>query len=441
MLTLEEPEVRKIDADFPEPLRFLFAHHRYKVARGGRGSGKSWGFARALLLIGTGTLATWEGPKRILCARETQKSIADSVHKLLGDQVETMGLGGVYEVGQSFIRGRNGTEFLFAGLRHNVANIKSLESCDIVWVEEGQGVSKDSWDTLIPTIRKAGSEIWVSYNPVLETDDTHKRFALNPPPNAKVVEVNWTDNPWFPEELRIEANYLRETNPAEYDHIYGGKCRSSVDGAIYGAEMGAAIAQGRITSVPYDRTRPVDTFWDLGFGDTNAIWFAQSLPNGTYRVIDYLENRGQRLEWYLIQMQQRGYLYGIDWLPHDGVDAIIHTKLAGDKSRSIEMLMRAAGRNVRIAPKLHVASGINAVRSILPNCWFDEKKCTDGLQGLRHYQWGPISSSGVERREPLHNWASHPADAFRTLALCIQQPRVTPQPAKPRQHVPITTWS
>ena len=435
MLTLEEPEIQKIDADFPEKLRFLFEPARYKVARGGRGGGKSWSFARALLLQGV------QRPLRILCARETQKSIADSVHKLLGDQVKALKLAGCYNVGQSFIRGSNGTEFLFAGLRHNVANIKSLESCDIVWIEEAQTVSKESWDTLIPTIRKDGSEIWVSYNPILETDETHKRFALSPPPGAKVVEINWSDNPWFPDVLRIEAEYLRETNPAEYAHIYGGQCKSAIDGAIYGEEMKRAAAEGRIASVPYDRTRPVDTFWDLGYGDTNCIWFAQAMPNGTYRIIDYLENKGQTIEWYVIQLQQRGYLYGIDWLPHDGVDAIIHARLAGDKSRSIEMLMRAAGRNVRVAPKLHVASGINAARTILGQCWFDEKKCADGLQGLRHYQWGPISSNGVERREPLHNWASHPADAFRTLAVSIQQPRVAAPPAPPKKHVPITTWS
>src|SRR6185312_6272969 len=131
-------------ADFPEPLEFLFEPHRYKGIRGGRGKGASWGIARALLIL------AGMKPLRVLCARETQKSIQDSVHALLGDQVKALGLQDAYDVQQSTILGRNGSEFIFAGLRHNVNNIKSVEGCDIVWVEEAQSVSKNSWDTLIP---------------------------------------------------------------------------------------------------------------------------------------------------------------------------------------------------------------------------------------------------------------------------------------------------
>lgn len=405
-------------AEFPDKLQFLFEPHRYKVPWGGRGGTKSWAIARALLILGA------QNPLRILCTRETQKSIADSVHKLLSDQIVLLGLQDFYTIEKARIIGRGETEFIFAGLRHNVNNIKSVEACDIVWVEEAQSVSKQSWAVLIPTIRKEGSEIWVSFNPDLATDDTYKRFVLNPPPNAKVVKVGWQDNPWFPEVLRIEMEYLREKDPAAYDHIWEGNCVSALEGAIYAAEIKVAEAEGRITTVSYDRTRPVDTFWDLGFGDLTSIWFAQSLPSGQFRLIDYLEDRGKTIEHYIIQLQNRGYMYGVDWLPHDAVDTIIHAKLAGsgDRSRSIEMLMRAAGRKVRIAPKMHVMTGINAARTIFPQCWFDAEKCADGLQALRHYQWGPISLSGVEKREPLHNWASHGSDGFRTMAVTIKQP-------------------
>ena len=416
-------------AEFPKALEFLFVKHRYKGVRGGRGKGASWGVARALLTIGTGKVPGYEGPRRILCARETQKSIADSVHTLLSDQIKAMGMQAHYEVQQNTILGRNGTEFIFAGLRHNINNIKSVEGCDIVWVEEAQSVSKNSWDTLIPTIRKEGSEIWASWNDILETDDTYVRFVLNQPPGAVIKKLTYRDNPWFPDVLRIEMEHLRETDEAAYRHVWEGECKSAVEGAVYAAEIAQATTQGRITTVSYDRTKPVHTVWDLGYGDATAIWFVQTV-NGWYHLIDYIEDNGRTIEWYLIQLQQKGYVYGNDWLPHDGVDTIIHQKLGGgDRSRSIEMIMRGAGRQVRIVPKMLVTDGINAARTIFPQCRFDSVKCYEGLRALRMYQWGPPSPSGVLKREPLHDAASHGADAFRGIATAIQHEKAPP-PAK-----------
>lgn len=409
-------------AEFPEKLQFLFSPARYKVGWGGRGGCKSWGFARALLTMSA------DRPLRILCAREIQKSISDSVHTLLKDQITALGYSGFYEPQETVINGSNGSEFLFAGLRHNIASLKSVEGVDIVWVEEAQTVSKASWDVLIPTIRKAGSEIWVSFNPELETDDTYKRFILNPPPGAVVQKLTWRDNPWFPEVLEIERKHLLATDPESYQHVWEGACKSAITGAIYAEEIKQAQADGRITRVSYDRTRPVHTFWDLGFGDTTAIWFAQALPDGSFRLIDYLEDRGKTIEHYVIQLQNRQYMYGVDWLPFDGVDTIIHSNLAGgDKSRSIEQLLRAAGRNVRIAAKMHINSGINAARTVFPQCWFDSEKCADGLQSLRHYQWAPDTTAGVEAKKPLHNGASHGSDAFRVLAVSLKTPEIERQ--------------
>jgi len=177
-------------AQFPKKLEFLFEPSRIKAIYGGRGSGKSWGVARALLIMGANK------PLRILCAREVQKSIKQSVHTLLSDQIQALGLGAFYEILEAEIRGQNGTLFSFAGLATNtVESIKSFEGCDIAWVEEAQTVSKRSWDILIPTIRKPASEIWVTFNPDVDTDDTYQRFVVNPPEFAKVVKVNWSDNP------------------------------------------------------------------------------------------------------------------------------------------------------------------------------------------------------------------------------------------------------
>ena len=421
-------------APIPEKLEFLINRGaRFKSPWGGRAGLKSWSCARAALIIGR------NHPIRVGCAREIQSSIRDSVHQLLRDQIALLGMDGWWNVTDNSITGPNGTSFAFVGLRHNVQSIKSMEGVDVFWIEEAQSVSQESWDTVEPTIfRKRGAEIWASWNPMLETDPTYKKFIVNPPPDAIVVKTSWRDNPWLPDDLRVQMEHLKATDPAAYAHVWEGECRSSVEGAVYGEELREAEKQGRITSVAVDRTRAVDTFWDLGYGDSTAIWLAQALESGQIRVVDYLENRGKTLEWYVIQLQQKGYVYGTDYLPHDGVDALLHTRLGGgDRSRSPEQLLRAAGRNVRIVPKMHVASGINAMRTILPNCWFDRERCADGLMALRHYQWGPASVAGIERREPLHDWSSHAADAARTMAVSIRYPEARTERRDPRMY---GTW-
>jgi phage terminase large subunit len=400
----------KVVADFPEKLGFLFEPHRYKVAYGGRGGAKSWGFARALLILGM------QKPLRILCARETQKSIADSVHKLLGDQIEALGLGGRYTVLKHTIIGSNGTEFIFAGIKQNVSNMKSYEGCDIAWVEEAASVSKNSWNVLIPTIRKDGSEIWVSYNPELESDETHQRFVIHPPAVGKVVKISWRDNPWVPGVLLQEMKELKERDEASYEHVYEGSCKQTVDGAIYRNELLAAEREGRLTRVPYDPIHPVHTFWDLGFGDNTSIWFAQSMPF-EFRILEHISASLQPLQYYVKQLQERPYAYGTHWLPHDGKAHELGT------GRSIEEQLKSifGAGNVRCTPRLSVVDGIAATRAIFGRCWFDKEKCADGIQSLRHYRYERDENLGAFKREPLHDWASHDADAFRTLAVAIKE--------------------
>lgn len=417
-------ETLTVQAEYPEAMLFLLDPAPYKVVYGGRGGLKSWTFAQALLSLGA------QKPLRILCTRETQRSIADSVHALLSDWIKRMKIQDLYTIQKATIFGKNGTSFIFAGLKE-IDSIKSAEGIDICWVEEAQNVSARSWEKLIPTIRKKGAEIWISFNPELDTDETFRRFVLNPPSGAIVRKTTWRDNPWF-FETRMPADMedLRRQDHAAYLNVWEGNTRSSVSGAVYQDEISLTEAESRICSVVYDRSRPVDTFWDLGFGDETAIWFAQVI-NGRYNVIDYLQAHGKTIEYYLIALQTRGYVYRADWLPHDGVDTIIHARLAGDRSQSVEQVMRNAGRNVRIVPKMHVNTGILAVRRIFPNCWFDEEKCRDGLKALKSYQWGPESASGIVKREPLHDWASHAADAFRSLA--IVHPMEPFRPVKPKK--------
>lgn len=200
---------------------------RYKVVYGGRGSGKSYAFADVCLIKAI------QKQIRILCARQLQTSIRDSVHKLLCDRIFALGLEEWFYITRESIRCKNGSEFIFKGIQNNVMEIKSMEGVDICWVEEAQSVSDESWEVLIPTIRKEGSEIWVSFNPDREDDSTYKRFVKNPPDNCKTVLVNYNDNPYFPETLRKEMEYCKRIDYPKYEHIWLGKTIMETEAQIF----------------------------------------------------------------------------------------------------------------------------------------------------------------------------------------------------------------
>jgi len=399
------------NAQFPVKMASLFDQARYKIYYGGRGAGKSHSAAKALLILGA------RSPIRVLCAREFQTSIKDSVHKLLCDQIELMNMHSIYEITQNSIRGKNGSEFAFVGLKNNVANVKSYEGIDICWVEEAQTVSRMSWNTLIPTIRKEGSEIWVTFNPELETDETYQRFVLRPPEGAVVQKINWNDNPWFPEVLALEKDALKSRDPSAYQTVWEGLCRLTVDGAIFANEMQVAELDGRITKVAYDATKPVHAIFDLGWADSTAIWFLQFVGMET-RLIRYHEDSQKTISHYLALMQTYGYMYDTLWLPHDA-----QNKTLASNGKSIEEIVRAAGYKTRIIERTPVADSINAARTIFRNCWFDRENCYDGLQCLRHYRYDVDPETGQFSRQPLHDIYSHGADAFRYIGLMINEPK------------------
>ncbi len=243
---------------FPEVMRpVLLQPARYKVLRGGRGSGKSWGVAEVLVVLASLI------PLRVLCARELQISIADSVHRLLCDWIDRKGLQSRYVITNTSIScPSTGSLFIFKGLKHNISEIKSMEGIDICWVEEAQRVSESSWETLIPTIRKEGSEIWITFNPDSEDDPTWLRFVANPPPSCLSAEVNYIHNQHFPETLRAEMEHLMRVDYEAYLHVWMGqpKGRSKAqvlfgkwrvdrwdspppgaDGPYYGADWGFSV--------------------------------------------------------------------------------------------------------------------------------------------------------------------------------------------------------
>ncbi len=388
---------------------------RYKVFFGGRGGGKSHSTAKCLLLLGI------EKKLRILCLREFQSSMRDSVHKLLCDQIELMHLRDYYEIQQNIIIGSNGTEITFEGLRHNTNKIRSQEGADIAWVEEAQTVSKLSWDILIPTIRKDDSEIWITFNPELDTDETYKRFVINPPKGAIVRKINWDQNPWFPQVLKDEMEHLKNQDYDAYLNVWEGHCKQALEGAIYAKELREAQFAGRITKVPYSASKPVEVFFDLGWSDNTSLWFVQRI-GFELRVIKSYQNRHETLQHYLQYIQSQKYIIGTLWLPHDARAKQLGTGM------SIEEMAKASGYNVRITPMLSIEDGINALRTVFPTMYFDEENCADGLQALRHYRYKVDSLTGQFSREPLHDENSNYADSARYIAVSMHEPKVRKVP-------------
>lgn len=415
----------EVDAWFPPKLEPLFTPKRYKVLYGGRGGAKSWGIARALLIQGV------QRPIRILCAREVQKSIQDSVYQLLIDQIAELHLSAFYQATLSEIRGANGTKFIFAGLQHNVDSIKSKEGIDIVWCEEAQTITKSSWDKLIPTIRKENSEIWVSFNPELDTDETYKRFVLQPPTNSTVIKVNWQDNPWFPEVLRQEKDDLQVRDTDAYLNIWEGHCRQALEGAIYANELRAATQEKRITRVPYDPLQPVSVFCDLGWADSTSLWYAQRV-GFEFRLIEAYQSSQKPWDHYLKHIQSRGYVIGTLWLPHDAKAKSLAT------GRTIQEITMASGFRTEITPNISIEDGINALRTVFKDCWFDAEKCADGLQALRRYRYDVDPDTKQYSRKPLHDDASHYADAARYFAVAMRDGKVK-KPTLPKMVAPGAT--
>lgn len=405
--------------NFPsDKFKCLFSDKRYIVLYGGRGAAKSWSIARALLIRGT------QKPMLILCAREVQKSIQDSVHRLLSAQIIDMGLQDFYEIQQARIIGRNGTEFVFAGLRHNINSIKSFEGADVVWVEEAQSTSKHSWDVLIPTIRKEGSQIIVSYNPDLEDDDTHQRFVINSPPDSHVEKVGWQDNKHFPAVLKMEMESLKERDYQAYMNVWEGHCRRTVEGAVFSDELDRIEDSGRITRIVPKEGVPVHTFWDLGQSDNTAIWFMQQIGM-EYWLIDYYQNNAHKMPHYLRILAERGYLYGTHYLPHDAA----HDQLAAGST--IEAQVRDAlrdnhklGDGVKIVPRItKKALAIDAARNIMDRCIFDKDNTDEGIKCLRRYRYAQNLETGKVSKEPVHDIWSHGTDAFLTMAQHYVKPQ------------------
>lgn len=209
----------------------MTSEERYQVCYGGRGSSKSWGFATKAILRAINS------ETRFLCAREYQNSIADSVHRLLEDTIYRYGLKKFFTITRTSIRCVNSSEFIFKGIRKNVEEIKSMEGIDVCWITEAAKVSANSWDILIPTIRKENSQIWLDFNPDLKEDETFQRFIINKRDNSTVVKMNYLENPFLPSTLIEEAEYCRTNNPDKFNWVWLGECRRLSEASVFGSKV------------------------------------------------------------------------------------------------------------------------------------------------------------------------------------------------------------
>lgn len=422
----------------PEAFDFLYTPARYKGAKGGRGSAKSQSFGRALLGKG------YEKKNGILCARELQVSIADSVHSLLEQLInEDPILSRFYKVTNKEIKGLNGTFFIFKGLKHNIAEIKSLQGINYCWVEEAQAVSNKSWETLIPTIREPGSEIWATWNPKNPTDPTHTRFVIEQDNDMIVREVNWRDNPYFPDVLEKERLKLLKNDPEAYEHVWEGKFDTRYSGSVYAKH----VKQEQVKEgVVYDPARPIFTAWDLGYDDATAIVFYQLARNEVH-VIDYFEDNFQDIQHYCeaiygakIKVDHRDertgkvtkwhfneelkgsehrcdyeYTGGTHFVPHDAAN-----KLQAAGGRSIVEQAQEFGITLFVLPAASQQDSEQALRKALPICWFNREHSSDLVQALMHYHYEHDEERNIYGKAPVHDWSSHACDAMELMARAWQ---------------------
>lgn len=426
----------------------LLEPRRYKGAYGGRGSAKSHFFAEQLLKRCS------DARLRCVCIREVQNSIRESVRQLLIDKIAKFGLGSFFSVFEQEIRGLNGSLIIFKGMQsYNSENIKSLEGYDIAWVEEAQNLSETSLRLLRPTIRKAGSEIWFSWNPRHETDAVDRFFRGGEPrDDAALVAVTWHDNPWFPEVLAQEKDSDYANDPEMADHVWGGNYETVSEASYYARLIADAEREGRIGDFPHDPRTLVATAWDIGIDDYTAIWFFQE-DGVQVTAVDYHETSGQGAEEIVREAlpelqperlriapalarlgRDAAFRYGEHYFPHD-----VKLREWGAAGRSRALTLMGLGvKPIRVGAQQGPAERINAARALLPLMRFNRtKRVMLGLSRLRRYaRRQSITLGGFAG--PLHDINSHGADAFGEYA--VNCPLIAPKPVAAVPKRPPPNW-
>jgi phage terminase large subunit len=428
------------DIQIPKAFRELFQPGwRDAAFYGGRGGAKSHSVGGALVLQAAQT------PRRVVCAREIQESLKDSVKQLIEDKISDYGLESHFSALKDETRGANGSKFVYKGMWRNPDALKSLEGADDFWGEEANRFSPRSIRMVRPTMRKPGSRMIWTWNPEFDHDPIDRLFRgpLGPPPpstdyplGSLVREVSFKDNPWFaqsPLQAEMENDYRIQPEMAE--HIWGGSYVKAVEGAYFTKQLQAAWEEGRITMVAPDPIIRRRAFWDLGRRDATAIWIAQFVGQ-KINVIDYIEGRGQELSYYTAELRSRGHGDALCVLPHDGV----HVTLIAPGSA--EQQLRAAGFSVEIVTnqgKGAAMQRVEAARRLFPKIWMDEDNTAGGRKALAAYHERRDDNRNVGLG-PEHDWASDPADAFGLMCVAYEEPRVKREARRERPTVGANSW-
>jgi phage terminase large subunit len=416
--------MRTAQVELPPKLIPVFAapHKRYRGARGGRGSAKTRSFAK-MTAIKAYQYAMAGISGIILCGREFMNSLADSSMSEVKAAIESEPwLAAHFEIGENYIRTKDKrVEYVFIGLRHNLNSIKSKARILLAWIDEAEPVTEAAWQKLIPTVREDDSEIWLTWNPEDEQAPTNQRFFQTHDDDAIIVEMNWRDNPWFPEVLERERVRDMRDRPDSYEHIWEGKFRTAVEGAYYAKALTQARNDGRITSVNKDPLMTLRAFWDIG--GTGAKADACSIIIGQFvgtqvRVLDYYESVGQPLASHVSWMREKGYAKALCVLPHDGAtndkvyDVSFESALAQAQFETVVIPNQGKG-----AARMR----IEAARRMFPSVHFNEPT-TQGLIKALGWYHEKIDSERRIGLGPNHDWASHAADAFGLMCVSYEQP-------------------
>jgi phage terminase large subunit len=390
----------------------LLTPKRWKVMRGGRGGTKSWVVVNVLLAMAR------KSRLRIVCGREVQKSIRASVYTLFLDRMRAYGWEDEWEILEtSLTHKRTGTEITFTGLRdHTTDSIKSLEGCDIFWIEEAQSVSIRSLDLLIPTIRKPGSEIWATYNPTLDSDAIHMHVAKlqkYQPELLCLMEVSLDDNPWAPQDLLAARDLDYLTDPIKAGQIWGGQTKQIVEGAIYERELSQAATEHRITAAcRHDPSAKTVLAFDLGRNDCTSIIIGQYVGRER-RIFWSYENRFQFFPFYIDEIKRTGFRIDHIILPHDGRTKTISTL------ESPESMCKKAWPNatVEVLQATGIELGIEHARQGFNQVWIHPELAQSIYSSLKRYRralTGHLTPDGKPLYgDPVHDDASHGGDCFR----------------------------
>ena len=398
----------KLELIVPEQYREIFQPSkpwRHIVFKGGRCSAKSTEVGISRLLLGS------QSKKRGLCTREIQNSIQESVYKLLCDWIDKLTLTDWKKYNDCLVNQRTGSEIFFKGLHNNIQSIKSIEGIDWCWVEEAQSVSADSINTLVPTIRKEGSHIIWTYNPLTEHDPVKELIVDRADDLTYIRHINSDEvEALLSKEIIAEREKMRREDPDMFAHVWLGQPLTSRTGSVFGSQIARAEIDGRIGNVPYDASAGVYAVFDLGVSDSTAIWWYQMIGREIH-MIDYYENSGQELGHYISMLHNKGYNYTTIYLPHDAKQRELQT----GKTR-VQFFEDNGFHNLEVLRPTNFNLGdddINLIaRPAFSRVWIDRDKCQRGLECLRAYHYEYDEKNKLLKSKPEHDWSSHASSAF-----------------------------